>query len=164
DNGVSATDRGATLVTRQYYTLTNDPANRNRMFGGMQDNGTNRRPDAGGTAWDFMTGGDGFGCTLIPTVPSIVLTSVQYEKLYHSSGGGDASPSFTRASPLFDSSESTPFATTLTSVGRAYPQVIFTGGSVVWKSVDGGESWLPLPSTTTDGSSWDNRVNHEITS
>jgi photosystem II stability/assembly factor-like uncharacterized protein len=161
DDGQSATDRNATLVTRQYYTLTNDPANRNRIFGGMQDNGTNRRPDAGGTSWTTMTGGDGFGCALVRTVPSIVFTSFQYESLNRTSGGGDATPNFMGVAPLFPAGEGTPFSTTIVNSPNS-PQTLYTGSTRLWKTSDAGDSWTPLPITTTDGSTWTSAAGSEI--
>ena len=160
DNGATGTGLNAGLVTRQYYTLTNDPVNRNRIFGGMQDNGTNRRPDAGGTAWDTMTGGDGFGCTVIPTVPSMAFTSYQYESINRTTGGGDASPAFSNVSPAFPSTESVPFATTIVN-DPVSAKTLYTAGLMLWKSTDAGDSWVPLPTATTGGT-WDTTSGHEI--
>src|SRR6185503_18869728 len=78
DNGQTAVARNDGLVTRQYYGMAIDPVNRNRILGGTQDNGTNRRSDSGSTNWVGVIGGDGFECGVNSLVPSIAYGTVQF--------------------------------------------------------------------------------------
>jgi len=153
DNAVHATARNDGLVTRQFYFVTNDPTNASRIFGGLQDNGTIRRPDAGGTSWDSMVGGDGIGCLVNPATPSLVYASVQNEILVRSIEGGALAPNFRNISPIFPSGELVPFRTLVVS-DPSNPAVIYTPSYRLWKSADAGDSWVPLPTTTVDGSTW----------
>ncbi len=153
DNGTTASARNTGLVTRQFYVIANDPVNRNRVFGGQQDNGTSRRPDSGGTAWNFFTGSDGFACAVNSAAPEIAFSSSQYGTIMRSESAGATSPSAPNASPLYAASEIRPFLTLLT-IDPPNPNVLYTGSYRVWKSTNAGESWLPLPTTTTDGSTW----------
>lgn len=153
DNAVHVTQRNDGLVTRQFYFLTNDPTNPNRIFGGLQDNGTIRRPDLGGTAWESMVGGDGIACLVNPATPSIVYATVQNEIVLRTVEGGVAVPNFRELEPVFTAGETVPFRT-LVAADPSNPAVIYTPSYRLWKSADAGESWVPLPTTTTDGSTW----------
>jgi photosystem II stability/assembly factor-like uncharacterized protein len=148
----TATDRNTGLVTRQYYTVTNDPINRNRVFGGSQDNGTDRRPDSSGTNWAGMLGGDGFDCAVNPYAPEIFYGTIQYGEIYRTTNAGTAA-FFKRISPNYPSGERSPFATALT-IDPNNPSVLYTGTYRPWKSSDGGNSWAPMSTATTDGSTW----------
>jgi photosystem II stability/assembly factor-like uncharacterized protein len=153
DNAVHVTPRNDGLVTRQFYFVANDPANPNRIFGGLQDNGTIRRPDTGGTSWDSMVGSDGIGCLVNPAAPSVVYVSTQNGNLLRTIEGGATSPSFRASKPLFPSDETVPFQT-LIAADPSNPAVIYTASYRLWKSADSEESWIPLPTTTVDGSTW----------
>jgi photosystem II stability/assembly factor-like uncharacterized protein len=154
DDGVTGAEHNAGLVIRQYYALANDPANRSRILAGAQDNGTNQRPDSGGTVWRDVVGGDGFECAVNPAAPTFAYGTVQHGLVYRSkAAGGAGDPGFSDVSPPYASDEATPFSTVLT-VHPARPSTVYTGSYRVWKSDNGGDTWLPLPTTTTDSSTW----------
>lgn len=154
DSGDNAVDRNTNLVTRQYYSLVNDPADRNRMFGGMQDNGTNRRPDSGGTAWDFFSGSDGIQCGLNPQAPPIVYSTAQYGVVYRTMSGGAAVPPISTITPAYDPADGQPPFLTQFLIDPNNPAILFTTTYRIWRSTTGGDAWAPLPTTTTDGSTW----------
>ncbi len=153
DNAVHVTPRNDGLVTRQFYFVANDPTNPNRIFGGLQDNGTIRRPDTGGTSWDAVVGSDGIACQVNPVVPSIVYVSTQNENLLRTIEGGAAAPVFRASRPLFPANELVPFRT-LIAIDPSNPAVVYTPSYRLWKSADSEESWVPLPTKTVDGSIW----------
>lgn len=153
DNAQSTVNRNSNLVTRQYYTAANDPINRSRIFGGTQDNGTARRPDSGGTAWTGIIGGDGFDCAVNPYAPEIFYGTIQFGQVVRTNTAGNTGFFNTTISPNYPSNEPPPFYTQLT-MDPNNPSILYTGSYRVWKSADGGDSWSPLPTTTTDGSSW----------
>ncbi|MCA1579891.1 MAG: IPT/TIG domain-containing protein [Acidobacteria bacterium] len=154
DDGISSTDRNNGLVTRQYYALAIDPINRNRILAGAQDNGTNQRMDGGGTVWRPVIGSDGFECVVNPFSPAIAWGSTQQGQIFRSRNvGASTDPSFQSVTPPYDANEETPFLTVLRNDPRA-PQTIYTGSYRLWRSRDGGTVWVPLPTTTTDGSAW----------
>jgi photosystem II stability/assembly factor-like uncharacterized protein len=153
DHGTNATNRNANLVTRQFYAMANDPANRNRIFGGQQDNGTIRRPDAGGTSWDFFSGGDGFACAINAKNPSLAYGTIQFGEVVRTSDADAASIIASDVTPRYDSGESGPFFS-LVDVDPADPSIVYTVTTRLWKSVTGGDAWVPLPITVTGGATW----------
>lgn len=153
DHGTTATARNTGLVTRQFYDLTNDPANRMRVFGGQQDNGTIRRGDAGGTSWDFFTGGDGFQSAVLGMVPSIAFSTYQNAAVNRTMESGAATILTSNVTPGYPSAESKPFFSLLSS-HPSDPSTLFSVSYRVWKSTTGGDGWTPLPITTTDATTW----------
>src|SRR5690349_12777093 len=153
DHGNNVTNRNANLVTRQFYGMANDPANRNRIFGGQQDNGTIRRPDAGGTAWDFFSGGDGFECALNARNPSLAYGTIQFGEVVRTWDADAASITTSSVTPRYDSTESTPFAS-IVEADPTDPSIVYTVSNRVWKSVTGGDAWVPLATTVTGGQTW----------
>jgi hypothetical protein len=153
DNGSHTIARNTGLVTRQFYFVANDPVNLNRVYGGLQDNGTIRRPDAGGTDWDSLIGGDGIDCIVNPAAPSIMFGSVQNELIFRTVTAGAARPAFRVVTPIFPPGELLPFRT-LIAGDPSSPSTYYTPSFRLWKSTDAGETWLPLPTATTDGSIW----------
>jgi photosystem II stability/assembly factor-like uncharacterized protein len=154
DDALSATDRNAGLVTRQYYSLAIDPVNRNRILAGAQDNGTGQRTDAGGTEWRLIIGSDGFDCGVNPIAPTIAWGTTQFGNVFRTRGAGNAgAPAFENVTPPYDDGELTPFLSIL-RVDPWSPNTIYAGSYRVWRSRDGGTTWVPLPTTTTDSSGW----------
>lgn len=97
DDGETSTEHNTGLVTRQYYAMANDPANRNRICAGSQDNGTDWRPDAGGTLWTNVLGGDGFDCAFSPGVPSIAFGTIQGASIFRTKNAEGELPRFVSA-------------------------------------------------------------------
>lgn len=154
DDGDTSVSHNAGLVTRQYYAMTNDPANRNRIFAGSQDNGTDRRPDSGGTSWTPVIGGDGFECAVNPAAPSIAYGTIQGGILRRTKEAGvSGTPRFFDITPPYSSGEFGPFLSVLTMDPNT-PSTLYTVTDRIWRTSTGGDSWEPLPTTTTDGSTW----------
>ncbi len=153
DGGLTAAARNDGLVVRQFYALAIDPVNRNRILAGAQDNGTSQRTDAGGTLWRSVLGADGFECAVNPLAPDISYGTIQFGTIHRSKNSAAGTPAFSGISPPFSSDESTPFLSVLT-IDPANPSTIYTGSYRVWKSDNGGDSWLPLPTATADASIW----------
>jgi photosystem II stability/assembly factor-like uncharacterized protein len=153
DGGVNILSRNTNLVTRQFYTVANDPVNRNRVFGGQQDNGTSRRPDAGGTSWHDVLTNDGFDCEVKVDSAAIVFGSWQGGHVLRSKLAGVDWLAFSDVTPLWPVGESVPFFTRV-QLDPATPSTVYTVSQRLWKSTDGGDSWAPLPTTTTDGSAF----------
>jgi photosystem II stability/assembly factor-like uncharacterized protein len=153
DDGRTATPHNLGLVTRQYYALASDPANRNRILAGSQDNGTDQRQDGGGTTWRPVIGGDGFQCAINPLSPSVAYGTFQNGLLFRSkSAGSDQNPNFTFITPPYEGDEPTPFFS-LVRMDPSNPGTIYTGSFRLWKSDNGGDFWRAL-SSTVDGVSW----------
>ena len=80
-----------------------DPANRNRVFGGQQDNGTICRSDVGGTSWDFFSGNDGFECAINAQNPSIAYGTIQSGEVVRTSDADAVSIITSNVTPRYDS-------------------------------------------------------------
>jgi len=153
DNGAHTVAKNTGLVTRQFYFVANDPVNLKRVYGGLQDNGTIRRPDTGGTDWDSLIGGDGIDCIVNPAAPSIMFGSVQNELVFRTVTSGGTRPTFRVVTPIFPPGELLPFRT-LIAGDPSSPSTYYTPSFRLWKTTDAGETWVPLPTATTDGSTW----------
>ncbi len=148
---VEAHNRG--LVIRQYYSLTSDPSHLNRIFAGSQDNGTDRRPDSGGTEWDTVTGGDAFEPTIDANVPSIAYIDVT-GRLYRIKDTASKTPTIANVTPYFSPQEpGSTFPVAVVSDPQK-PTTLYFGSWRVWRTVNGAETWEPLPTKTSDGSTW----------
>jgi len=149
DDGVTWTDANSGLVTRQYYGLAIDPADRELVLAGAQDNGTNQRRSTGDNSWDMVLGGDGFECGINPLIPSIRYATIYNTSVYRALPGED----FESISPAYGSDENAPFITPLT-LNPSHPGEVLTGTSRVWRSPDGGDTWFPLATEVEGGEEW----------
>ena len=152
DEGTSVAAHNQGLVIRQYYSLVSDASHGNRIFAGSQDNGTDRRPDSGGTEWDSVTGGDGYEPNIAANVPSILYVSVSGQLLRLKDAGSKA-PVRTIVTPNYPPAEY-PWLFAELAVDPQKPSTLYTGTSRVWRTTNGAETWDPLPTRTTDGSTW----------
>jgi photosystem II stability/assembly factor-like uncharacterized protein len=154
DDGDSAAPLNNGLVTRQYYGLSIDPVNRNRVLAGSQDNGTDERSDGGGTGWSNVLGSDGFECYINSAAPAIAYATTQYGNLFRAKNvGSPDGPFFVDVTPPYSYNEVTPFFT-LVGGGPDDPATIYTASYRLWRSPDGGDHWTALGTTTTDNSAW----------
>lgn len=153
DDGRSASDKTAGLVTRQFYALAVDPVNHDRILAGAQDNGTGQRMDGGGTAWRQVIGADGFECAIHPLSPEIAWGTIQDGSVRRTKSAGGNVPAFENITPPYASDEVLPFLS-IVQFDPASPGTLYTGSTRVWRSLDDGSVWAPLSTVTTDGSTW----------
>lgn len=80
DGGVNFEKKSMGLAITQFYAMAVDPSNKNRNYGGTQDNGTpaNRIPDF----WQSILGGDGFQTIVDPFDNNIVIAESQYGNMF----------------------------------------------------------------------------------
>ena len=153
DHASTSTNRNAGLVTRQYYAMSMDRVNRNRILGGTQDNGTNFRADGGGTSWSFFSGGDGFQCFIHPDAPGVAFSTFQFADLLRTKTASSSVPLIAPSGPIFAANETKPFFSVL-KAEPANGSTLYLGSTRVWKSTAAGESWLPLPTSNVVGGVW----------
>lgn len=154
DPMTQANDHNRGLVTRQFYDVANDPVNRNRVYGGQQDNGTIYRSDAGGTSWLSFAGGDGFACAVVPTTPAIAFGTIQNGVVLRTLTAGSLYR-VVELSPPYEKDELTPFYSHI-KLDPQKPSTIYTASYRVWKSASAGEGWVPLPTKLTGDATWFN--------
>jgi len=102
DGGINiSTDGGTTwkppvqLPITQFYEIGLDATNPERLYGGTQDNGTNRTKTGSLSDWDHIYGGDGFYVIVDPTNPDIIYAESQFGALgkWTASDGWDGATS-----------------------------------------------------------------------
>lgn len=161
DNATTASSRNAGLVTRQYYAMSMDRVNRNRILGGTQDNGTNLRSDTGGTNWSTFSGGDGFQCFLNPDAPGVAFSTFQFAEVLRTKDAGSAVPQTAPSGPPFDADEKKPFFSIL-KADPSTASTLYLGSTRVWKSTTSGDSWVPLPTNQIAPGAWNEDVIRSI--
>ncbi len=143
--GASWTHLNNTLGTVQFYAgISVDPTNPNRIYGGLQDNGSVRY--SSGLSWTSLTGGDGGWTQLDQFNPLILFTESQGTgSLNRSTDGGN---SFTSAGSGItgDNCFLPPYLLDLASPGR-----MLYATERVWRSTNFGASWTPLSPDLTAG-------------
>ena len=143
DGGIFVSDDGGNnwidwshgLATTQFYRIGGYPMNENLVYGGTQDNGTNRL-DAG--VWTHVLGADGMETAIDYTDPDIVYACIQYGGLRKSLNGGI--DFFEIGNDINESSAWVmPYI-----MDPINPQVLYAGFQNVWKTTNGGNSWTKI--------------------
>ena len=73
-----------TLPLTQFYQVEIDPLSPQRLYGGTQDNGSNRTLSGALDDWERILGGDGFYCIVDPTNNNTLYAEFQFGNLYRS--------------------------------------------------------------------------------
>jgi photosystem II stability/assembly factor-like uncharacterized protein len=155
DHGSTGEDYSTNLVTRQYFSLTNDPVVLDRIYAGSLANGTDRRSDAGGTMWASMPGppGTAYDSAVDPHVPSTAYTAYEGGLIDRARDAGSLRPNFMFTTPPYTAY--TPSLHTRLTMDLNFPYVLYTINRVVWRTTNSGDSWAALPTTMSDGTQWD---------
>jgi photosystem II stability/assembly factor-like uncharacterized protein len=166
DGGLYRSTNGGTSWTwnqnipiTQFYTCELDYQYPERLYGGAQDNGTNRTMTGNLNDWTMIYGGDGFNVLVDPENNNYVYAEYQYGNLARSTNGGSyfydatsgisGSDRFNWNSPVvFDPSD---------------PSVLYFGTNRLYRSVDHAASWTAISGDLTDGNGSGNLVYHTIT-
>jgi len=157
DYGNTARAHNDGLVIRQYYSMFNDPVMLNRVLAGSQDNGTDRRSDGAGTSWVTVNVSDGFDSAVNTLQPSTAFATIAYGAIFRTRRAGTVNSCYfedQHLEPQLPPGESGPFFTRLV-IDTNNPATLYTLSNLrIWRTTDSGDSWLPVPTTTTDGSVW----------
>ncbi len=116
------------------------------FLGGTQDNGTNlRSPGDGSNGWVEVFGGDGGYVAIDPRDPRVLYVESQNANLQRSRDGGASFTSATNGLPpgngaFLDPGGNFVFITPFV-LDAARPDVLWIGGKVMYRTVDGAASW-----------------------
>lgn len=144
------------LPLTQFYDISFDFLNPERIYGGTQDNNTIRTTTGEVDDWEAILGGDGFYSLVDYTNPNIIYAEYQYGQLHKSTNGGYwmnyisdawASDRVNWSAPVIMHPEN--------------PTTLYFGSHRVWKSTNGGNSWNAVTGDITDGD--DGTSYHTIT-
>jgi len=145
--GDSWTQRLA-MGNTQFYAITIDKVNPERLYGGTQDNGTMRSPDGGIDNWDHLLGGDGFYVQIDYTAPYIIYAEYQWGYINKSTNDGSWFNYILNDMPYDDDRHnwSTPFV-----MDKTDPNILYYGSNKLYRTTNGGNNWTAISGDLTDG-------------
>ncbi|HEU0012175.1 MAG TPA: hypothetical protein VFQ45_00755 [Longimicrobium sp.] len=124
------------LVATQFYDLHSSSASRSVFGGGAQDNGS--MISTGGLSYRHVFGGDGGYVAFHPTDPYTVYVQYQGAQIQKSTDGANT---FSYAAAGIGGGG--PFPATVLAMDPANPLILFSGTGAVYRTADGGGTWLP---------------------
>jgi len=158
-NGGSSWTFLENLPITQFYTCEVDEQYPQRLYGGTQDNGTNRTYYGGTDDWYSIYWGDGFHVLVDPLDNNYVYAEYQYGNFARSTNGGF---SFSSAMNGISSSDrknwNTPFI-----FDPNNPQILYYGANRLYKTTNRAGSWQVVSPDLTNGSSGGNSAYGTIT-
>lgn len=147
ENGGSTWDFKNTLPITQFYTCEIDEQYPQRLYGGTQDNGTNRTMTGGMVDWAAVYWGDGFHVLVDPSNNNYIYAEYQYGNFARSTNGGS---SFSTAMSGISSGDrknwNTPFVFDPTN-----PQILYYGANRLYKTTNRAVSWQVISPDLTNG-------------
>lgn len=137
----------ADLPVTQYYEIGIDENNPERLYGGTQDNGTNRTMTGNLNDWTSIYGGDGFYVIVDYTNPNIIYAESQNGNLGKSTNGG---ASFSDATNGISASEKTNWSTPVIMDPNNH-NVLYYGTSKVYRTTNAAGNWAAVSPDLTNG-------------
>lgn len=154
DGGVYISQNGGQSFTHienlpitQFYTCDMDYQHPERLYGGCQDNGTNRTMTGGLYDWSSIYGGDGFYVLVDPENNRYVYAESQYGGLGRSTNGGSY---FTSATSGISYSDRFNWMSPL-ALDPSDPAIMYFAGNRVYKSTDHAASWTAVSDDLSNG-------------
>jgi hypothetical protein len=152
DGGAYRSDAGGATNTwvkgtvepwSQFYSVAVGEQDPTRISGGLQDNGSVRT--WGGTRWNSFGGGDGEQNLINPANQDVVFNCSQFGACRRSVNGGTTFQALTgRVADRYNWFAPLEF-------DAADPAVVYSGGDILNRSVDGGLSYTPISPDLTGG-------------
>ena len=143
----------------QFYTCEVDEQYPERLYGGTQDNGTNRTMTGGLDNWTNIYGGDGFYVLVDPVDNLYVYAEYQYGNLARSVNGGT---SFQYAMNGIDGGDRKNWNTPVV-FDPSDPSVLYYGSNRLYRSNNRALSWSAVSGDLTNGPGNGNLVYGTIT-
>lgn len=134
------------IPATQFYEIGIDYNNPERLYGGTQDNGTNRTIDGGLDNWEHIYGGDGFYVTVDFNNSNIIYAEYQNGGLGKSTDGGF---SWEYALSGIDGSEPTNWSTPVIMDPNS-SNILYFGTHSLYRTTDGTANWNKVSPQLTD--------------
>jgi photosystem II stability/assembly factor-like uncharacterized protein len=154
DGGVNLSTNGGTgwnLCTSQpstqFYAITIDYLNPQRLYGGTQDNGTLRTLTGALGNWDHIHGGDGFYCNVDYTNSNVIYAEYQWGWLRKST---DLGYHWDYVMDGINDGDRTNWCTPVI-MDPVDHNTLYYGSHRLYKTVNGGGWWTAISSDLTDG-------------
>ncbi|MBS1518128.1 MAG: T9SS type A sorting domain-containing protein [Bacteroidetes bacterium] len=146
-NGGNSFTKVQSLPVTQFYEIGVDKANPLALYGGTQDNGTNRTTTGSGSDWESIYGGDGFYVIVDHTNPNIIYAESQNGGLGKSTNGGN---SFSGATSGIPSSEKKNWSTPVV-MDPNNSSILYYGTNKVYRTTNSASSWTAISPDLTNG-------------
>lgn len=159
NNGGNSWDWNANLPITQFYTCEVDEQHPERIYGGTQDNGTNRTMTGNLNDWSTIYGGDGFRVLVDPVDNNYVFAEYQYGGLGRSVNGGSSFMSGTNGIPggqRFNWNSPLVF-------DPQNPEILYFGSQILYKSTNHGQMWNAISGDLTNGDDGGNIAYNTLT-
>ncbi|PLX10195.1 MAG: glycosyl hydrolase [Marinilabiliales bacterium] len=135
------------LPITQFYTCEVDEQFPERIYGGTQDNGTNRTMTGDFDDWESIYGGDGFRVLVDPIDNNYVYAEYQYGGLGRSTNGGNSFSGATNGISGYNRFNwNSPLA-----FDPQNPATLYFGSQKLYKSVNHAQSWTAISGDLTEG-------------
>jgi len=135
------------LPITQFYTCEIDNQFPQRLYGGTQDNGTNRTMTGNTDDWENIYGGDGFYVLVDPENNNYVYAEYQYGNFARSTNGGN---SFSTAMNGISSSDRKNWNTPVV-FDPTNPEIIYYGANRLYRSTNRAGNWTPISGDLSNG-------------
>lgn len=135
-------DKVENLPNNQFYTTKIDPHFPDRLYGGLQDNGTYRISEQGDQAWEYVFGGDGFGISIDPFDPATFYVQFQYGNLRRTTTDGQF---FSTISVGGTNNWNTPLI-----IDPHNASTLYTGNQQLFRSDNRGNNWTAVSPILTN--------------
>lgn len=134
------------MPTTQFYTCEIDHLAPSNIYGGAQDNGTNRTLTGQNDDYTKIFGGDGFRVIVDPTDNNIIFVESQRGNLAKSTNGGNSFVPAKVGIGTESSNWNTPVVMHPTD-----PNIMYFGSSILYKSTNKGDFWSAISEDLSDG-------------
>jgi len=160
DGGAASSwDHLQNIPITQFYTCEIDEQNPERLYGGTQDNGTNRTMTGSIDDWEHIYWGDGFYVLVDPEDNDYVYAEYQYGNFARSTNGGNSfTPALTGISSEDRKNWNTPVV-----FDPLNPEVLYYGANRLYRSPNRAVSWQVISPDLTNGPGSGNQVYGTIT-
>ncbi len=135
------------LPITQFYTCEIDQQHPERLYGGTQDNGTNRTMTGSIDDWSSIYWGDGFYALVDPSNNNYVYAEYQYGNFAKSVNGGN---SFNTAMNGISTSDRMNWCTPVV-FDPSDPEILYYGANRLYKSTNRATSWSAISTDLTNG-------------
>ncbi len=146
-NGGGSWNHRANLPITQFYACELDEQNPERLYGGAQDNGTNRTLTGQNDDYERIFGGDGFYVIVDPIDNDFIYLEFQRGNIFRSTDGGF---SFEWAQFGIEEDDRKNWNTPIV-MDKNNTSILYTGTNHLYRSTDRAVSWDQISPDLTDG-------------
>ena len=145
-NGGQTFSQPKNIPATQFYEIGLDFNNPEKLYGGTQDNGTNRTPDGSVDNWENIWGGDGFYVVVDYNDPNIIYAESQNGALVKSTDGGF---SWDYALNGINDNEPTNWSTPVIMDPNS-SNILYCGTHSLYRTTNGAANWTKISPQLTD--------------